>query len=220
MTTLVWVVVPYLAFASFGLGHWWRWRRDRFRSGVFGGRTDVSRTGLWLFRVGILVVLIPRIGQIVLSRVHSGSSVSIAQVVFVSEVVAAPIALTGAVLLLLPTMVAGSTRPVTVVDRITLPILTVAILSGVLVIFDPKTTGSHDMAARTLFVWFPSLFSLDPQPAVMTRAPLLYQFRALTVVSAIALWPYTRLAGLFLCPIERTVRRLITAVGSAARQKD
>ncbi|MBY8855183.1 respiratory nitrate reductase subunit gamma [Nocardia sp. CA2R105] len=218
MTTLVWLVVPYLAFASFGVGHWWRWRHDRFRSGVAGGRTDISRTGLWLFRIGILVVLLPRIGRILLSRTHFGFSVSVSQVALVSEAIAAPIALTGAVLLLLPAMVNGSTRPVTIVDRITLPILAAAILSGVLVIFDPKSTGSQDISEHTLFVWFPSLFGLDPQPGVMAHAPLLYRVRGLTVILAIAVWPYTRLAGLFARPIGHGIRRLTTALTSAVRQ--
>ncbi|MQY19577.1 respiratory nitrate reductase subunit gamma [Nocardia macrotermitis] len=220
MTTLIWLIVPYLAFASFVLGHWWRWRHDRFRSGVITNRTDVSRTGLWLFRAGVLVVVLPRIAQIVLTRTHFGSPLTIAQVVVASETIAAPIALTGAALLLIPAMVDGSARPVTVVDRITLPVLGAALLSGVLVIFDPKSTGSRDIAAHTLFTWFPSLFSTHPDPAAMADAPLLHRIRALTVVVAIALWPYTRLAGLFFCPIERTVRRLVTALTSVVRQAD
>lgn len=218
MTTLIWLVVPYLAFASFILGHWWRWRHDRFRYGVVGNRTDVSRTGLWLFRIGILIVVIPRVAQILLTRTHFGSPLTIGQVVIISETVAAPIALVGVVLLLLPAMVDGSTRPVTAVDRITLPILAAALLSGVLVIFDSKSTGSRDLAAHTLFTWFPSLFTVHPDPSAMADAPLLHRIRALTVIAAIALWPYTRLAGLFFCPLERAVRYLITKVVSVVRQ--
>ncbi|WP_067674137.1 respiratory nitrate reductase subunit gamma [Nocardia miyunensis] len=218
MTTLVWLVIPYLAFVSFVLGHWWRWRHDRFRSGVVAARTDFSRAGRWLFRIGVLGVLIPRVGQILLSRTHFGFPLSVSQVVVVSETVAAPIALTGAALLLLPAMVDGSTRPVTIVDRITLPVLAAALLSGVLVIFDPRSTGSQDIAAHTLFVWFPSLFTLHPRPAVMAHAPLLYRIRALTVILAISLWPYTRLAGLFFRPIERSIHRLTSVLTSAIRR--
>jgi nitrate reductase gamma subunit len=218
MTTLVWLVVPYLAFASFGLGHWWRWRYDRFRSGVIASRTEASRIGRWLFRAGILIVIVPRIGEILVSRAHSGITAGVSQVVVASETIAAPIALTGAALLLLPTMVDGSTRPVTIVDRLTLPILAAAVLSGVLVIFDPKSTGSQNITAHTLFTWFPSLFTLTPNLGVMTHAPLIYRIRALTVILAIALWPYTRLAGLFLHPLEQTVRGLATSLTSSARQ--
>src|SRR5262249_43852585 len=133
MTSLVWLVVPYLAFASFAGGHWWRWRHDRFRSGGITGRTGFSQTGLWRFRVGILVVLIPRLGEILLGRTHFGLGVHGSQVVVASEAIAAPIAMIGAILLLLPDMVGGSARAVTTVDRMTLPVLAAALLSGVLV---------------------------------------------------------------------------------------
>ncbi len=28
---LLWIIIPYVAFAVFVVGHWWRYRRDQFR---------------------------------------------------------------------------------------------------------------------------------------------------------------------------------------------
>ncbi len=201
MASIVWIIAPYMAFASFVWGHWWRWRTDRFRSGVMGGRAEVSPIGLWLLRIGLLVVLLPRVAETVLGRMGSGLAVDISHVLAGTELAGTPIALIGAMLVLLPDMVGASTRPVTVLDRMTLPILAIALITGAIVAFDPDS-----LAPNTLFVWFQSLFSGNPHADVMVHAPFIYQARGLMVVLTIGIWPYTRLCGLLVVPLSRCAR--------------
>ncbi|WP_216894453.1 respiratory nitrate reductase subunit gamma [Nocardia alni] len=203
MASIVWIIAPYTAFASFWWGHWWRWRTDRFRSGLAGGRAETSHTGLWLLRIGLLVVLVPRAAEGVLGRTGSGLAPDISHVLAGTELAGTPIALIGAMLVLLPDMVGASTRPVTILDRMTLPILSIALITGAIVAFDPDS-----LAAKTLFVWFPSLFSGSPRAAEMVHAPFIYQARGLMVVLTIGIWPYTRLCGLFVLPIRRATRSI------------
>jgi nitrate reductase gamma subunit len=200
MAAIVWIGAPYIAFASFIWGHRWRWRLDRFRSGV-GGRAEISQTGLWLLRIGLLVALLPRMSEMVLHRADSGLAADVSRVLAGSEIVGAPIALVGAILVLLPDLVEASAHPVTILDRVTLPILATTLITGAVVAFDP-----NNGATTTLFVWFPSLFSLHPDGAAMVHAPFMDQARGVMIVLTIAVWPYTRLCGILFCPIERAVR--------------
>jgi oligopeptide transport system permease protein len=63
--TLLWVVVPYVCLAVFAVGHWWRYRYDKFgwttRSSQLYERR-LLRWGSPLFHFGILFVLLGHIG--------------------------------------------------------------------------------------------------------------------------------------------------------------
>ena len=58
--TFVWVVLPYLAVATFVVGHVWRWRRDQF---TWTTRSTQLLEARWLklgsplFHLGLLAVI-------------------------------------------------------------------------------------------------------------------------------------------------------------------
>jgi nitrate reductase gamma subunit len=59
MSTLLWVIVPYVCLVVFVLGHWWRYRFDKFgwttrSSQLYESR--LLRLGSPLFHFGILGV--------------------------------------------------------------------------------------------------------------------------------------------------------------------
>jgi nitrate reductase gamma subunit len=120
------------------------------------------------------------------------------------EIAALPVAVAGVVLYIVPPMIAdpdhGSVSPL---DRLTLPVLGGMLLSWAAVEFAPGSVGGRPSAADTLFVWFRSLFTAHPDAAVMAHAPGLYQLRGLMILLLIAIWPYTRLGGLFVGPLVR-----------------
>jgi nitrate reductase gamma subunit len=61
MSTLFWLVLPYLALAVFVLGHVWRWRRDQFGWTTFTTQlveNRLLRLGSPLFHLGTLAVLV------------------------------------------------------------------------------------------------------------------------------------------------------------------
>ncbi|WP_169814186.1 respiratory nitrate reductase subunit gamma [Nocardia mexicana] len=206
MTVLLWIVLPYCALGSFALGHLWRFRRDRFRPSPDADRAEWY--GAIAFRLGATLVVAARLTDLLASGPHNHPPEAFYLVILAVEVVALPTAAAGAVMLILPSMIAGTHRtPITPVDRITLPVLTAMLLSGVLIRMDPNSTGDHYRTAETLFTWARSLPTLHPNPAAMAAAPALYQARGLIIVLLLAVWPYTRLADLFAGPIVGWVSR-------------
>ena len=58
--TLLWVILPYLAIATFVVGHIWRWRRDQFTWTTRSTQLLESRLlklGSPLFHLGLLAVI-------------------------------------------------------------------------------------------------------------------------------------------------------------------
>ncbi|MCX4096080.1 respiratory nitrate reductase subunit gamma [Nocardia sp. alder85J] len=203
MKYFLWVVLPYSAFALFVAGHIWRYRRDRFGSDRLApGALRIDRTGASLFRAGVLVVIIARVVVMLFptlrAQPYGASHMSVA----VCELLGMALAITGAVLLAVPHMIAG-TQPqlVSPIDRLTVPILAIALISGLMVQFGSDAYLGGYRAAGTLFLWFPSLLTMHPQPDYMAAAPAPYQIRGLIIMLLIAIWPYTRLSGTLSGPI-------------------
>lgn len=207
MPSQLWLVLPYCAFLLFGAGHIWRYRHDRFRGPVPVRRRDrVRRLGLLLFQVGMSLIVIERVTEMVTAP-HAAPSPT-PMLIFVIEIIALSAAGAGAVMLLIPWIVAARRqRVVTWVDHLTLPVLAAALLSGVAVDYDPDSTALHSRAADTLFPWFRSLFTFHPQAGPMVHAPVVYQARALIILVVIAMWPFTRLAGVLSAPVACLTRR-------------
>ncbi|MBF6546905.1 respiratory nitrate reductase subunit gamma [Nocardia brasiliensis] len=210
MMSMLWITLPYSAFLSFVLGHVWRYRHDRFS--WFGNREDSDpgqRFGTTALRVGIGVLIAARVTELLVSGPHGHPDGPLYVGLAVVEIGALVAAAIGAVLLFVPDIIGGSARPViSPFDRITFPLMVTALLSWVAIKFDPNSTEGGYRTAETLFVWFRSLFSLHPQPGVMVHAPLIYQARGLILMVFIAIWPYTRLAGVMADPLCRALLRI------------
>src|SRR5215470_14511173 len=61
MATLLWLVLPYLALASFVLGHVWRWRYDQFGWRTFSTplvENRLLRLGSPLVHCGVVAVIV------------------------------------------------------------------------------------------------------------------------------------------------------------------
>ena len=61
MATLLWLVLPYLALATFVLGHVWRWRYDQFGWRTFNPplvENRLLRLGSPLVHLGVVAVII------------------------------------------------------------------------------------------------------------------------------------------------------------------
>ncbi|MFI5777958.1 respiratory nitrate reductase subunit gamma [Nocardia sp. NPDC051570] len=208
MIALMWIILPYSAFASFALGHLWRYRHDRFgplEPGSDAGRLE--RFGPTAFRIGVAGVLGARVLDMVGSTPQdTGSAHGVATVV---ELVAQPFAILGALLLIVPPLITATPHStVSPLDRVTLPVLAATVLSRVVIDFDPNPLNGEYSTAETLFAWFRSLFSLHPNPWAIGDAPPMFQARAVIVLLLIAIWPYTRLGGTFAGPVVRFAYRL------------
>ncbi|WP_282785133.1 MULTISPECIES: respiratory nitrate reductase subunit gamma [unclassified Nocardia] len=213
MMVALWVWLPCAAALSFVIGHVWRYRHDGFRSHLYGPRLDrAQRFGMRAFRIGVPLLFAVRVAEALAAGPHSRPQGSLGVILLSLQLVAVPLALAGAGLLLVPPLISADIRSrVTPVDRITLPVLVATMTTGILVTFDTGSTDHRYRTAETLFTWARSLATLHPTPEVMHHAPAVYQARALVIMILIAIWPYTRLAGIFTIPALRLAGRLAAA---------
>ncbi|WP_330180303.1 respiratory nitrate reductase subunit gamma [Nocardia sp. NBC_01503] len=216
MMYVLWVFLPVAAVASCVAGHLWRFRRDRFLGYLYGPHVDTAqRFGSLAFRTGVPLLFVVRVTEVTVSGPHSRTGGGVSALLTVTQSVAIPLAAIGAGLILIPPLITAEARPrITPIDRMTLPVLVAALLSSVLVTFDPYSTDDRYRTAETLFTWIRSLVTLHPNAVVMQHAPIIYQARGLIVLLLIAMWPYTRLAGIFTVPLLRVLRRSAAVVRS------
>jgi nitrate reductase gamma subunit len=204
MAILLWIVLPYSAFACFALGWAWRHRQARVRSPAILEDRRAHRWEAVVFRIGIGLVIIVRIADFLASGPHTHPHGAIYLAITTLELVAVPTTVISAVLLTIPELISARSEPdVSPLDRLTLPVLVATLLSGVTIEFDPNSTAGQYRTAETLFTWFRGLLTLHPPVAVMQRAPLVYQVRGLLLMVLLAIWPYTRLAAVFAVPGRR-----------------
>ena len=214
MTTLLWLTVPYVAFTSFLLGHLWRYRHDQFgwttrSSQLYESR--LLRLGSPLFHFGLLAVLGGHVlGILVPSRwttalgvsdfaYHLGS-VSLGTLSGLATVV-------GLAILLYRRITVPAVRKATNrMDTIMYTLLSAAILSGMLNTVGSNLIGGGYDYRATVSPWFRSLFTLSPQPELMTTTPISFQVHNIVVLTLLAIWPYTRLVHVFSAPLGYLTR--------------
>ena len=209
--TFLWVVLPYLAIATFVVGHVWRYRRDQF---TWTTRSTQLLEARWLklgsplFHFGLLAVigghvigiLIPKswteelgVGEETY-RIFSATMGTLAGVVMLAGL---------AILIarrLLNSRVAATTAGWDV---------TVMVLLAFMVFTGMWNTSWHNLIdggydyRETVSPWFRGLFLLDPDASLMTGAavPLSYQLHAIGGWLLIGVWPFTRLVHAWSVPV-------------------
>lgn len=222
MATLLWLVLPYLAFLSFVLGHVRRFRLDRFgwdTAASWRHSRRMLRTGTVLFNVGVLVSIGAHLLEFFIAE-SGARSVVVSEVTRDAllrgiELIAALIGTAGAGIQLTERIHAPRARDIAApADRLVFPLLAVGLLLGIAVRFAPDESDSNYLARETLYPWFHSLFTFGPKPELMANAPMLCQGRALFVLVVFGVWPFTRLVGVFVAPwrvVIRSLRRIAPA---------
>jgi nitrate reductase gamma subunit len=209
MTTLLWLVLPYLAVAVFVLGNVWRWRYDQFGWTTFSTQlvdNRLLRLGSPLLHIGVLAVLVGHLIGLLVPRSWTaaiGVSDALFHLVSVTAGTLAGVAmLVGLVLLAARRILHGRVRATTtVMDVVMYVMLGMVVLLGVWATVAVNLLGAgHDYRA-TVAVWFRGIFLLRPDPSLMAGAPLLFQLHALAALGLLAIWPVTRLVHVWSVPI-------------------
>jgi nitrate reductase gamma subunit len=212
MNNVLWVTLPYIAFTSFVLGHFWRYRSDQFGWTTRSSQIHESRLlrmGSPLFHFGILGVFLGHVGGLLIPESWT-SAIGISEHVYhlmsVSMGSLAGFAVVAGLGILLyrrvtvPAVRKATSRS----DKIMYLLLVAALVTGML------NTLTNVFAAydyrETVSPWFRSLFSLHPAPELMADAPLSFQVHVLIVVVLLGIWPYTRLVHMFSAPVGYLVR--------------
>ncbi|WP_019870329.1 respiratory nitrate reductase subunit gamma [Salinispora oceanensis] len=209
MTNLVWTVLPYLCLVVFVAGHVWRWRHDQFgwtthTSQVLENR--LLRLGSPLFHLGALGV----VGGHVMGLLVPAS---VTEKIGISEhayhltavwggTVTGLMLMTGLVLLIIRRVVNGRVRRVTTrMDKVLYAALAAMVVLGMIATVGVNLLGGGYDYRETIAVWFRGIFWFQPDPTLMTGAPLVYQLHAIGGFLFLALWPFTRLVHVWSAPL-------------------
>jgi nitrate reductase gamma subunit len=205
----LWVTVPYVCLTIFVVGHVWRLRTGKLtwttRSTQLLERR-LLRIGSPLFHLGLLAVIGGHVLGILVPKQATetaGVSEHTYHLVSVAAGTTAGIAMTlgFAILLFRRTRVPRVRRTTTRTDRATYLLLGVLILSGMWATIGVNLLGGGYDYRETVGPWFRGLFMLDPEPGLMSGAPLVYQLHALSAFLLFALWPFSRLVHAWSAPI-------------------
>ncbi|MEO3787930.1 respiratory nitrate reductase subunit gamma [Actinocorallia sp. B10E7] len=214
---LLWVALPYATIAVFVLGHYWRYRYDKFgwttRSSQLH-ENRLLRIGSPLFHFGILVVLLGHIGGLLVPESWTAAAGVSEDAYHVIAVVLGTIAgfctLTGLAILIYRRRTVGPVFSATTRnDKLMYAVLATVIVLGLAATVAANTVGGGYNYRETVSPWFRSVFVLQPDPELMTGVPLLFQLHALSALSLFVIWPFTRLVHMLTAPVGYLTRPYI-----------
>ncbi len=214
---LLWVAVPYASIAIFIVGHVWRYRYDKFgwttrSSQLYENR--LLRLGSPLFHFGILLVVLGHVGGVLVPKSWTEAA-GISESVYhalavVLGVLAGAATLTGAAILVYRRRTVGPVFSATTRnDKFMYVLLVGTIVLGLgTTVLGNLTDHPHDYR-DTVSPWFRSIFYFQPQPELMTQAPLGFQLHGLSAWALFAFWPFSRLVHVFSLPLGYLTRPYI-----------
>jgi nitrate reductase gamma subunit len=214
MSTILWVIFPYVCLVSFVVGHVWRYRYDKFGWTTRSSQIyESSRLAVAspLFHFGILGVAAGHfIGLMVPASVTATFGMSESTYHLVAVVggsVSGVMAVVGLVLLvgrrrLTPSVFRVTTR----MDKAMYLVLGAVVALGIYNTIGLNLLGlTHDYR-EDVSPWFRGIFLLQPAADLMAGAPISFQIHALVAFALFAIWPYTRLVHVFSVPVGYVAR--------------
>ena len=219
MNEFLFVVVPYLCLATFVVGHWWRYRYDKFgwttrSSQLYENR--LLRIGSPLFHFGMLGVVGGHLIGLLVPQ-------SWTDALGISNHAYHLVAITGGLVSGLMTVVGmtilvyrrRSVGPVfsatTPMDKVMYALLGAVIVLGMWNTLNgslPRAGGEYNYR-EGVSVWYRSFLAFHPDPQLMADAPLGFRLHALVAFGLFALWPFTRLVHVFSAPVGYVTRPYI-----------
>ncbi|HEX6501481.1 MAG TPA: respiratory nitrate reductase subunit gamma [Micromonosporaceae bacterium] len=204
-----WVILPYMALATFVVGHVWRWRYDQF--GWTSRSTELQERRLlkWgspLFHYGAFLAVAGHIVGILVPkslteffgipetqyRWFSAIGGTIASVGVILGVAALAFRRTSV------PRVRATTSPV---DWVALILLAVVIVLGIIPTVAENLLGPGYDYRNTVAPWFRGLFYGHPNVTAISQAPAIYQIHATAAWVILAVWPFTRLVHVWSYPL-------------------
>ncbi len=208
MDLVLWVVLPYVCLAVFAVGHFWRYRYDKFgwttrSSQLYEHR--LLRLGSPLFHFGILGVFLGHVVGLGIPSAWTefvGISEDVYHFLAVSlGAVSGAAALVGMIILIYRRRTVGPVFSATTrMDKVMYLALATVILLGLANTVIANVVDGYDYR-EGVSVWFRGIFLLQPHPELMAEAPLGFQAHGVAAFLLFALWPFTRLVHVFSAPV-------------------
>jgi len=225
MTTLLWGVLPYVAFALLIAGLIWRYRYDKYGWTTRSSQVYESKllnVASPAFHYGILFVLAGHlVGLFVPLSWTDGIGVSEHTYHLFSlygGTAAGVLAVAGILLLVYRRRTnAPVFRATTVNDKVMYLVLLAAIVLGMVAKLTHASGDGYNYR-ETIAPWARSLFTLQPDTDRMAGVPVLYRVHAVIGMILIALVPYTRLVHMFSAPLQYLFRPYVVYRSRDPRQ--
>ena len=205
---VLWVAIPYACLAVFVVGHYWRYRYDKFgwttRSSQLYERR-LLRWGSPLFHFGILLVFLGHVMGLGVPKSWTeavGISEGLYHFMAVSlGAVAGFSTLVGMAILVYRRRTVGPVFSATTrMDKFMYLVLGTVIVLGLANTVVANMFGHYDYR-EGVSVWFRGIFRFDLHPELMAEAPIGFQLHGLAAFLLFALWPFTRLVHAFSAPV-------------------
>lgn len=206
---LLWVVFPYLAAASFVVGHLWRYRYDKFGWTARSSQIYESRVLRWgspLFHYGMFAIIVGHVVGLLIPRewleffgidehlYHLGAT-------WLGSIAALTTVVGLVILLARRGAVRRVARVTTPMDVAMFLLLTASIALGTLAVVQFQLLGDGYDYRGSISPWVRSLIVFQPDVSLMAGVPLAFQLHVLSSTALFLLWPYTRLVHVLSVPV-------------------
>jgi nitrate reductase gamma subunit len=209
---LAFVAFPYLALATFVVGHTYRYVTDAFgwnaRSSELLDKESL-KTGITVFHWGILLTLVGHTGGLLIPQ-SLYDAVGIdgqthTRIAYYSGWLVGAAAFVGSLLLLRRRLRRPRVRASTTMnDWITLLLLVWVIGAGLY-----NVAFEHFYVLDTIAPWIRGIVTLRPDPTLMRDAPLSYKVHILSALALLGFSPFSRLVHIWSVPVTYLFRRYI-----------
>jgi nitrate reductase gamma subunit len=208
---LLWVILPYLAIATFIVGHWWRYRTDQF--GWTSGSTQLFEKKIlgWAgpaFHYGALAAIGGHVVGLMIPKSLT-SAVGISENTYrwfsaIAGAIAGAVCVIGLIGLIYRRGTNDRVRRTTSRTDIVVYVLLV-VLIGIgcwLTFADNLLTSTPYDYRETISKWWRSLLYLHPDVTAAENAKTIYQVHAVVAWAFWALFPFSRLVHVWSIPLQ------------------
>ena len=217
LDVVLWIIIPYLAIATFVLGHVWRYRYDKFgwttrSSQLYESR--LLRLGSPLFHFGILLVIGGHLFGILVPEAATrttGISETAYHVVAVAlGTVSGVMTVAGLAILVYRRRVTGPVFSATTRnDKAMYVLLAATLLAGLATTVLGNLLGHAYDYRLGVAPYFRSVFYAHPDTGLIASAPVGFQIHVMLAWVLFAAWPFTRLVHVFSAPVGYLTRPYI-----------
>jgi nitrate reductase gamma subunit len=206
---VLWIALPYSAIVVFVVGHFWRYRRDQLTLTAHSTQLFESRAltvGSNIFHVGVIAAIGGHVLGILIpsawTRAVGIDDSAYHLIAGVGGVTAGAAVFLGMAVLAWRRAVHPRVRATTSrVDVWLFFLLGVTILTGVWATMSANLIGDEVAYRETVAPWFRGLLTLNPDVALMTGVPFIFQLHVTLAWVLYASWPFSRLVHAWSVPL-------------------
>jgi nitrate reductase gamma subunit len=216
MDIFLWVIFPYITLTIFVVGHFWRYRYDKFGWTTRSSQLYEDRLLRWgspLFHFGILFVFLGHVMGLGVPKSWTEAVGISSEMYHLMAITLGALAgfgtIVGMAILIYRRRTVGPVFSATTpMDKVMYFFLALVIVLGLWNTVASNILGYFDYR-DSVSVWFRGIFYFDLQPELMAGAPIGFQAHAITAFILFALWPFTRLVHVFSAPLGYITRPYI-----------